>query len=49
LRMAFEVYSQLLGRAGGRQLGTVDLGLTHNLGGAPFNSVAAASIFGRLN
>jgi acetyl-CoA C-acetyltransferase len=49
LRMAFEVYSQLLGRAGERQLGKVDLGLTHNLGGAPFNSVAAVSIFGRLN
>ena len=49
LRMAFEVYSQLLGRAGARQLGKVDLGLTHNLGGAPFNSVAAVSIFGRLN
>ena len=49
LRMAFEVYTQLLGRAGARQLGKVDLGLTHNLGGAPFNSVAAVSIFGRLN
>ena len=49
LRMAFEVYSQLLGRAGERQLGKIDLGLTHNLGGAPFNSVAAVSIFGRLN
>jgi acetyl-CoA C-acetyltransferase len=49
LRMAYEVYTQLLGRAGARQLDRVDLGLTHNLGGAPFNSVAAISIFGRLN
>src|SRR5271170_4547953 len=49
LRMAYEVYTQLLGRAGGRQLDKVDLGLTHNLGGAPFNSVAAVSIFGRMN
>ena len=49
LRMAYEVYSQLLGRAGSRQLAKVDFGLTHNLGGAPFNSVAAVSIFGRLN
>jgi acetyl-CoA C-acetyltransferase len=49
LRMAFEVYCQLLGRAGERQLAKADLGLTHNLGGAPFNSVAAVSIFGRLN
>ena len=34
---------------GARQLDKVDLGLTHNLGGAPFNSVAAVSIFGRLH
>ena len=49
LRMAYEVYNQLLGRAGERQRGKVDFGLTHNLGGAPFNSVAAVSILGRLN
>ena len=49
LRMAYEVYQQLEGRAGDRQLGNVDFGLTHNLGGAPFNSVAAVSILGRLN
>ena len=49
LRMAYEVYNQLLGRAGERQRSNVDLGLTHNLGGAPFNSVAAVSILGRLN
>ncbi|QQO12485.1 acetyl-CoA acetyltransferase [Bradyrhizobium diazoefficiens] len=48
LRMAYEVYTQLLGRAGDRQRGTVDLGLVHNLGGAPFNSIAAVSILGRL-
>ncbi len=49
LRMAYEVYQQLEGRAGDRQRGTVNFGLTHNLGGAPFNSVAAVSILGRLN
>ena len=49
LRMAYEVYNQLLGRAGERQRGSVDFGLTHNLGGAPSNSVAAVSILGRLN
>ena len=49
LRMAYEIYSQLEGRAGDRQRANVDLGLTHNLGGAPFNSVAAVSILGRLN
>lgn len=48
LRMAYEVYSQLSGRAGERQKGKIDFGLTHNLGGAPFNSVAAVSILGRL-
>lgn len=49
LRMAYEVYTQLLGRAGDRQRANIDIGLTHNLGGAPFNSVAAVSILGRLN
>jgi acetyl-CoA C-acetyltransferase len=49
LRMAYEIYTQLLGRAGDRQRANVDLGLTHNLGGAPFNSVVAVSILGRLN
>lgn len=47
LRMAYEVYTQLLERAGTRQRENVRLGLTHNLGGAPFNSVAAISILGR--
>lgn len=48
LRMAYEVYSQLIGRAGQRQLRRVDYGLTHNLGGQPSNSVSSVSIFGRL-
>lgn len=49
LRMAYEVYTQLNERAGARQLPNVNFGLTHNLGGAPFNSVAAVSILGRLD
>jgi acetyl-CoA C-acetyltransferase len=49
LRMVYEVYNQLQGRAGERQLGKADLGLTHNLGGSPFNSVAAVTILGRAN
>lgn len=49
LRMAYEVYNQLNGRAGNRQLAKADFGLTHNLGGQPANSVAAVSILGRLN
>lgn len=46
LRMAYEVYSQLLGRAGARQLPSPSLGLTHNLGGVPYLGVAAISILG---
>jgi acetyl-CoA C-acetyltransferase len=49
LRMAYEVYTQLLGRAGERQLANINLGLTHNLGGAPYSSVAAVSLLGRLD
>ena len=49
LRMAYVVYLQLDGRAGERQRDNVRLGLSHNLGGSPFNSVAAVSILGRLN
>jgi acetyl-CoA C-acetyltransferase len=47
LRMAYETYLQLQGRAGSRQLGNVNLGLTHNLGGVPYNGVAAITILGR--
>jgi acetyl-CoA C-acetyltransferase len=46
LRMAYEVYNQLLGRAGERQLASPSLGLTHNLGGVPYQGVAAVSILG---
>ncbi|MBT3409859.1 MAG: acetyl-CoA acetyltransferase [Halieaceae bacterium] len=48
LRMAYEIYTQLLGRAEDRQLANVHTGLTHNLGGSPSNSVAAVSILGLL-
>ena len=46
LRMAYEIYLQLLGRAGGRQLPTPSLGLAHNLGGIPNRNVASVAIFG---
>ena len=46
LRMAYEVYNQLLGRAGERQLPSPSLGLTHNLGGVPYLGIAAISILG---
>jgi acetyl-CoA C-acetyltransferase len=46
LRMAYENYLQLLGRAGKRQLPSPTLGLTHNLGGVPYLGIAAISILG---
>jgi acetyl-CoA C-acetyltransferase len=46
LRMAYEIYLQLLGRAGERQLSAPALGLTHNLGGIPNRNVASVAIFG---
>jgi acetyl-CoA C-acetyltransferase len=46
LRMAYEVYTQLLGRAGDRQLASPSMGLTHNLGGVPYLGIAAVSILG---
>lgn len=46
LRMAYEVYNQLLGRAGPRQLSSPSMGLTHNLGGVPYNGISAVSILG---
>ena len=47
LRMIYEMYLQLLGRAGERQLKNPRYGLTHNLGGLPFQNVCAISIIGR--
>jgi acetyl-CoA C-acetyltransferase len=46
LRMVYEVYSQLLGRAAGRQISSPSVGLTHNLGGPPSSGIAAISIIG---
>lgn len=47
LRMVYEGYLQLLGRAGERQLKDPKFALTHNLGGTPYNNVACLSIIGR--
>ena len=46
LRMAYEIYTQLLGRAGERQLKSPALGLTHNLGGIPNRNVASVAVLG---
>jgi acetyl-CoA C-acetyltransferase len=47
LRMIYEMYLQLQGRAGDRQLASPRYGLTHNLGGFPFQNICAISIIGR--
>lgn len=49
LRMLYENYIQLLGRAGERQLSSPSVGLTHNLGGVPYLGIAAVSIVGLMN
>ena len=47
LRMLYEMYLQLHGRADKRQLENPQLGLTHNLGGFPFQNVCSISIIGK--
>jgi len=47
LRMLYEMYLQLLGRAGERQLKNPRFGLTHNLGGFPFMNISSIAIVGR--
>jgi acetyl-CoA C-acetyltransferase len=46
LRMIYEVYKQLQGKAGPRQIKDPGLAITHNLGGVPYFSVASVAIFG---
>jgi len=46
LRMLYEMYLQLLGRADERQLESPRLGLTHNLGGFPFQNICSIAIIG---
>ncbi len=47
IRMIYEMYLQLLGRAGERQIKDPRLGLTHNLGGMPFSNISSITIVGR--
>ena len=48
LRMLYEMYLQLQGRADKRQLKNPSIGLTHNLGGQPANNVSSVAIIGSL-
>jgi acetyl-CoA C-acetyltransferase len=47
LRMLYEMYLQLHGRAGERQIENPKFGLTHNLGGFPAMNVCSISIIGK--
>jgi len=47
LRMIYEMYLQLQGRAGERQRADPVLGMTHNLGGFPAQNVSSVTIVGR--
>jgi acetyl-CoA C-acetyltransferase len=47
IRMLYEVYKQLQGKAGPRQLKQADIGLTQNLGGRPGSFSCGVSIWGR--
>jgi acetyl-CoA C-acetyltransferase len=44
--MMYEMWLQLRGEAGPRQIKSPKLGLTHNLGGAPGRCVSFVSIVG---
>ena len=46
LRMLYEMYLQLQGKAGPRQIKDPKLGLTHNMGGAPPGCCIAVNILG---
>ena len=46
IRMIYEVYKQLQGKADARQLPKADLGLTHNLGGRPGSFTCSVALFG---
>ena len=47
LRMMYEMYKQLQGKAGDRQIENPKYGLTHNLGGFPINNIISIGIVGR--
>ncbi|MFC1914353.1 acetyl-CoA acetyltransferase [Chloroflexota bacterium] len=47
LRMLYEMYKQLQGKAGPRQIKDPKIGLTHNLGGHPARAVVSVAIIGR--
>lgn len=49
VRMMYEVYKQLQGKAGRRQVKDAKIGLTHNLGGYPGSFTGAVTLLGRAD
>jgi acetyl-CoA C-acetyltransferase len=49
LRMLYEMYLQLQGKAGNRQTKDPSIALTHNLGGFPAQNVSSVAIIGRMD
>ncbi len=49
IRMIYETYKQLQGKAGPRQIKDATLGLTHSLGGVPGSFACGVSIVGRAD
>lgn len=47
LRMMYELYLQFQGKAGQRQLDNPKIGITHNIGGAPWKCVCFMSVLGK--
>ena len=47
LRMMYEMYKQLQGKADKRQIKDPKIGLTHNMGGFPFMNVVSVNIVGK--
>jgi Acetyl-CoA acetyltransferase len=47
IRMIYEIYKQMQGKAGARQRKKVQLGLTHNLGGTTGSYTVSVVIFGQ--
>ena len=47
LRMIYEIYKQIQGKVGARQIKNVSIGLTHNIGGWPGAFTCTVAIFGK--
>lgn len=47
IRMIYEMYKQLQGKAGPRQIKNPKIGLTHNVGGLPWKNITAVSVVGK--